>query len=599
MTHIVNDPLEFANDSLRGFAAANREYVVPVAGGVVTVEEPVSGRVSLVVGGGSGHYPAFAGWVGPGLAQGAVCGNVFASPSASQVASVIRTADAGAGTLVLFGNYAGDVLHFTAGAEETRQEGIDVRTVAISDDIASNDVAHSDDRRGIAGDLLVVKVAGAAAARGDSLDDVHRLAEKANRCTRSIGVAFSGCTMPGADEPLFTVEVGTYSLGLGIHGEAGLSEHTLVSAVELAQSLVQLVLAEEPDREHSYQGRVAVLVNGLGATGREELFILYAFIEEALMKAGVTPVMPVVDEQVSSLDMAGVSLSVMFLDEELEQLWCSPCDSPAFHRGAVAPSGKRRRVEDLSVRKVFDQGSEQSRQQAERACDALAQLARTAAQAEQILGRLDAIGGDGDHGQGMVHGSSAAARAAREAVEARAGLASTLKYAGQAWADGAGGTSGALWGEAFAAASEALSDDDCADEADLLAAIATGAEAIQKIGGAKLGEKTMVGASAPFAQAIREAVARGDAPSQIWKQAVAAAQIGADMTANEVATRGRARTHGDATLGHPDPGAVSFALLVGRLQKWMDDQGAQWDVHERGELPVLERARTATPDKAR
>lgn len=214
MTHIVNDPLEFANDSLRGFAAANREYVVPVTGGVVSVEEPVAGRVALVVGGGSGHYPAFAGWVGPGLAQGAVCGNVFASPSASQVASVVRTADAGAGTLVLFGNYAGDVLHFTAGAERTRQEGIDTRLVAISDDIASNDAAHCDDRRGIAGDLLVVKVAGAAVARGDSLDAVERVARKANRATRSIGVAFSGCTMPGSHEPLFTVKEGMYSLSL-------------------------------------------------------------------------------------------------------------------------------------------------------------------------------------------------------------------------------------------------------------------------------------------------------------------------------------------------------------------------------------------------
>ena len=218
MTRLFNDPDDFTSEALKGFARVHADAVELVDGGVVRRHRPDGPRVAVVIGGGSGHYPAFAGVVGPGLATAAVCGQVFTSPSAGQAYRVAAAAESGAGVLFSFGNYAGDVLHFAAAEEKLRAEGHDVRTVLVTDDIASAPLGEMEKRRGIAGDFAVFKVAGAAAERGFSLDDVERVAREANRRTRSLGVAFSGCTFPGSDKPLFTVPEGQMSIGLGIHG---------------------------------------------------------------------------------------------------------------------------------------------------------------------------------------------------------------------------------------------------------------------------------------------------------------------------------------------------------------------------------------------
>src|SRR4051812_41203812 len=227
MTRLVNDPGDFAEDMLNGFAAANARYAQKVHGGVVRSTESPRGQVALVLGGGGGHYPAFAGWVGPGMGHGAACGNVFASPSASQVHSVARASDNGGGVVLGFGNYSGDVLHFGQAAQRLRAGGIDARAVGVCDDIASAAPDKADQRRGIAGNLIVFKIAGAAAEAGLDLDGVERVARRANDATRSLGVAFGGCTLPGADEPLFTVPAASMATGLGIHGEPGIAESRL------------------------------------------------------------------------------------------------------------------------------------------------------------------------------------------------------------------------------------------------------------------------------------------------------------------------------------------------------------------------------------
>lgn len=562
MTFLVNDPLTFAADSLRGFVAAHADLVQPVHGGVVRAATSPEGEVAVVVGGGSGHYPAFAGWVGPGIAHGAVCGNIFASPSASQVISVTRSADNGAGTLLLFGNYAGDCLQFGQGAKALAEEGIDARIVTISDDVASGKPDKHRERRGIAGDLIVAKVAGAAAARGDNLDQVEALAWRSNDLTRSLGIAFSGPTLPGATEPLFEVADGTYELGLGIHGEPGLSSHQLVGATEVAQRLVSGVLAEEPERgKDGYDGRVAVIVNGLGATKYEELFLLYGVISELLEQAGLTVVAPVVDEAVTSLDMAGVSLTVCFLDEELEELWTAPAYTPAFTRGQVdgaSLSGARREVKDDAAAQITP-GAEPSVVQARRVTELLDLVARTCKANAESLGQLDSIAGDGDHGQGMVLGATAAASAAHTALEAKAGAATLLTLAGQAWAEGAGGTSGALWGRALETIAARLSDETQTDDGAVVQAVAAGARAVAEFGGAEVGDKTMVDATEPFAQAMSEA---GTDLAAAFRDAAEIATQAAASTADMAARKGRAKTHGDASLGHPDPGAVSFSQIV-------------------------------------
>ncbi len=318
MAHVHNEPKEFYLEALDGFLIAYSRYVerVPGASGVMRRGGAVPGHVSVVIGGGSGHYPAFMGVVGAGLAHGAVVGDIFTSPSTEQAYRVGRALDVGAGVLFSFGNYAGDVMNFGAAQERLRSEGIDCRTVLVTDDVASASVEEAERRRGVAGDFAVFKIAGAAADRGDNLDDVERLAVRANDLTRSFGVAFAGCTFPGQEEPLFTVEPGTMDLGLGIHGEPGIETVDAMSATELARVLVEPLLSERPDGF----SRAAVVLNGLGATKYEELFVLYSAVSPLLDDAGVEVVLPEVGELVTSLDMAGCSLSITWLDDELEEL---------------------------------------------------------------------------------------------------------------------------------------------------------------------------------------------------------------------------------------------------------------------------------------
>lgn len=560
MTKIVNDPEAFPKESLAGFVDAFAEYVQAVHGGVVRSTASPENEVALVVGGGSGHYPAFAGWVGPGIAHGSVCGNIFSSPSASQARSVIRAADNGAGTLMMFGNYAGDVLHFGQAAEQLRAEGIDVRIVTITDDIASNTPDKHLDRRGIAGDFPVVKIVGAGCAAGLNLDEAEALARHVNDRTRTLGVAFSGCTLPGQPEPLFEVEPGTFGLGLGIHGEPGIATEKLGTADDLAAMLVEKVLAEEPPRgKAGYEGRVAVLVNGLGATKYEELFLLYGSIAKLLREAGLTIVRPVVDEQVTSLDMAGVSLTLTFLDEVLEEYWAAPADTPAFRSGAVDRSGEAKREVATQVELAIPAGSEVSAQQAATFAAILEELEKTARAAERDLGKMDAVAGDGDHGQGMTLGTTAAAESARRSVEAGAGVKTLLARAGAAWSEGAGGTAGALWGGALARVGAELSDDVVVDDEAIKQAVISGCDSVLDMGGAEVGDKTMVDAIIPFADVLKThegVLADG------WATAATAAEKAAAKTSEFAAKKGRARTHGDASIGTPDPGATSFALLM-------------------------------------
>ena len=415
MTYLFNNPAAFATEAVAGLAAAHPDHVAVVHGGVVRATETPKGQPALVIGGGSGHYPAFAGWVGPGMGHGAPCGNVFGSPSTSQVYSVARNAENGGGVILGFGNYAGDVLHFGGAAEKLRAEGIDVRIIKVSDDIVSNTPENHRDRRGIAGDLPVFKIAGAAIEAGADLDEAERIALKANDATRSFGVAFDGPTLPGAPEALFHVPEKQMGVGLGIHGEPGVRDEPIGTANEIATLLVEGVLAEQPERaEGGYQGRAAVLVNGLGTVKYEELFIVYAKVAELLEAAGITPVRPEVGELVTSLDMAGLSVTLVFLDEELEQHWLAPVDTPAFHRGAMPQVDRPRRTEFWQAgADETPASSEESREVAQQIAGVLDLFEAVCVREEAELGRIDAIAGDGDHGQGMAYGTKGAPRPLR------------------------------------------------------------------------------------------------------------------------------------------------------------------------------------------
>ncbi|MFI9027137.1 dihydroxyacetone kinase family protein [Streptomyces sp. NPDC053560] len=564
----------FREDWLEGLADAYARTLrrVPGTFGVVGRHAPRPGKVALVIGGGSGHYPAFAGLVGPGLADAAAVGDVFASPSAEQIYRTAKAADGGAGVLMSYGNYAGDVMHFGLAARRLAAEGVPVHTVLVTDDVASGpppvegqEIDPSRDRRGVAGDFFVFKVAGAAAERGDDLAGVTRLAARANAMTRTFGAAFSGCTLPGAAEPLFTVTEGTTELGMGIHGEPGLRTTRGLTASELADELVDNLLPELPPLPEGAGGRVAVLLNGLGRTKYEEMFVVFRQVNRRLKAAGLTPFRPEVGEFVTSFDMAGVSLSVMVLDDELAELYDAPCDTPAFR----SLPGPRTDADDVRETAAVP---EQRQQAAPSAAGLPATVALQAAldlvaANEDELGRLDGVAGDGDHGIGIVRGLRAAVAAARDSEPGPAGdprsAGRALLSAGLALADASGGASGALYGALLAETGAVLvrAPEGASCTTALLAeAVAAAQRAVSELGGAAVGEKTMLDALDPFRAEL--AARTGEDLATAWRAAAEVATKAAAATAELTPARGRAARMGTMGYGHADAGATSLALLV-------------------------------------
>ena len=581
MTQLITDASSFRDQALEGFVASHQRHVRAVDGGVVRAALIPPGQVALVVGGGSGHYPAFAGLVGAGLASGAVCGNIFASPAAGQVQRVSHAVERGAGLLLAFGNYAGDMLQFSLGAERLRSEGMAVRIVTVTDDIASAPPEQKQLRRGIAGGLAVYKVAGAAAEAGRDLDAVEALAIRANARVRSLGVAFSGCTLPGAEAPLFSVPAGRMAVGMGLHGEPGLGEQDRPDAEGLATLLVSRLLAELPEGVSLERDRAVVLLNGFGNCKYEELFVAYAAVARRLAAAGVVIADSECGELVTSLDMAGLSLSLFWVDDELLQLWQAPADSPAYRRGVVgsvaspainatAPpaTGPGDSAASTDPANAPDPASAPGPALALSAplLAGLQRLRRALETAEPELGRLDAQAGDGDHGLGMLRGANGAVAAAAQVLARGGDGISLLRAAAEAWSEQGGGTSGAIWGAGLAGAADALARALAEPEPNLALATAAALDgalaAVKHLGKAEPGDKTLVDALQPLAVQFREAINQGADLADAWQQAATAATTAAAASAALLPRLGRARPHAERSRGHADAGATSLALCA-------------------------------------
>ncbi|MFS2156047.1 dihydroxyacetone kinase family protein [Pseudomonas sp. Pseusp122] len=568
MTRLFNQPSAFASELLEGFVAAHRDKVRQVPGGVMRSTQYKSGEVAVVIGGGSGHYPAFAGLVGQGLAHAAVMGNLFASPSAQQIYGIARTAHKGGGVLLGYGNYAGDVLHFGLAKDRLNAEGIPCEVIAVTDDISSASIDEQHKRRGIAGDLVVFKVAAASSEAGYEFAEVVRVARHANARTRSLGVAFSGCTLPGAEHPLFDVPKGRMALGMGIHGEPGISEGAVPSADELAQTLVSSLLNELPDGIAQPAGqRVAVILNGLGSIKYEELFVLYRRVAQLLDAAGLTVVEPEVGELVTSFDMAGLSLTLCWLDAELEAFWRAPTLTPAYRKGALQIA--QQQIDDptqVVEQQVIPPASAKSRRSAHCVMQALEAAQRIVVEQAGELGRIDAVAGDGDHGIGMQRGIIAAVAKAREVLTLNAGVGTLLRCAADAWADEAGGTSGAIWGVLLTALGTSLGDRQEPDATSVADGIRRASDGIQHFGKAQVGDKTMVDVLVPFSAALSEAAGQGLELHQAWRVAAQVATDAATATAQLRPRIGRARPLAEKSLGTPDAGAVSLALIINAIE---------------------------------
>ena len=324
---LINDPADVVDELLEAFVAAHSDLVALAAPRVVVRAAPATGKVGVTIGGGSGHEPAMIGYVGLGFADSAAAGNIFAAPGHEIVLESIRAADHGRGVVLLYGNYSGDVLNCRLAIQRAAAEGIDVRAVYVSDDLASAPPEEAEKRRGIAGDIVVFKAAGAAAESGLPLDEVERIARHANAATRSIGVALSGAELPGATSPTFECGPNEMEVGLGVHGEPGVSRQALASADEVGALLAERILG---DLDCPAGASVAVLVNGLGATPPLELYLVYRGARRVLAECGLTIARTYVGEFITSLQMAGLSVTVTRLDDELLALLDAPAKTVRF-----------------------------------------------------------------------------------------------------------------------------------------------------------------------------------------------------------------------------------------------------------------------------
>jgi len=319
MQRILNDPNEVVADMLAGFVKAHARLVTSVENPKVirSKTSPQKGKVGVVSGGGSGHKPAFVGYVGRNLLDAVAVGEVFSSPSAKNFLDAFVSADGGAGIACLYGNYAGDNMNVKMAVQSALRQNLVVKTVVANDDVASAPRGQREKRRGVAGEVLLWKVGGAKAALGGSLDEVIAVSQKAIDNTRSVGIGLSSCTIPAVGRPNFSIADGTMEVGIGHHGEPGIRTEPLGTAAQIAKTMIDIVV---PDLPFQKGDEVVVLISGLGATPVMELYIVYAEVERLLHQRGIVVYRPYVGNYFTSLDMMGVTLTVMKLDDELKSL---------------------------------------------------------------------------------------------------------------------------------------------------------------------------------------------------------------------------------------------------------------------------------------
>lgn len=562
---LINAPEDIISHALAGMISAHPDMLMiegATGRAVVAKDGPRDGKVGIVIGGGSGHEPAFAGYVGRGLADAAAVGNVFASPSPEQIMDAARAADGGAGVMFLYGNYTGDVLNFDMAAEECEGMGIHARSVAVTDDVASAPADRIGERRGIAGDFFVFKIAGAAAEQGRDLDACLAAARKANDNCRSMGVALTACSMPQTGKPNFHIGHDEMEIGMGVHGEPGMRRGKLETADEVTDELVEKILNDMPLGKGD---EVAVLVNGLGATGQLELYIIHRRVAQILDERGVKIHHSWVGEYCTSLEMAGASVTFLKLDDDLKGLLDTPCRTPALTvAGQLAPAGKRTKRDhsagaasnaiDLSTLAVDGEVTPAIFK------TMMLSVADAIRENRDWLSELDGVIGDGDHGITMDIGWTAV----RGEIEGKdfQTISELSETMAKSFLDAVGASSGPLYASAFRRAGQSVSSRlnlDAGALVDWIEGICVG---IQSRGGAQVGDKTMIDAWVPAVAKAKEALQSGADLNGCLDAAIAGATSGRDFTATIESRRGRSAKLGDRSIGHVDPGAASAVVIL-------------------------------------
>jgi len=564
---LINDPDRLIEDLVDGMVSAHPDLLCvegETGRAIVARNGPREGKVGIVIGGGSGHEPAFAGYVGRGLADAAPLGNIFASPSPLQIMDAGFAADGGAGVLFLYGNYTGDVMNFGMAEEGLAEHGITARSFVVTDDIASAPPDSIEERRGIAGDFFVFKIAGAAADLGLPLDAVEAAAARANAATRTMGVALSACILPQTGRPNFELPVGEMEIGMGIHGEPGIERGPAETADVVAERLLVPILEE---LEFEPGDRVAVLVNGLGSTTLLELYLLHRRIAELLEDRQIAIHTSWVGEYCTSLDMEGASVTLMKLDDDLQTWLDHPCETPALRvgRSEVSEVARPRRSRRMVAQKRGVVDRDTLRTDGDIGPAEFRVLMRAGADAifreSDRLSALDGKIGDGDHGVTMEIGWKAVLKALQETDEN-----ATITELGETIADSflsaVGASAGPLYASGFGSASRAVADRWALDAMALAAWLEAMSEGIAARGQTSLGQKTMCDAWGPAASAASSRAAAGASSTDCLKAAARAARRGADATADMESRKGRSQKLGSRVIGHVDPGAESAAVMI-------------------------------------
>ena len=560
MKKLINRPEDAVEEMLQGLSVLHPGSVRLRGHKVMLREDAEQVRdqqVAIISGGGSGHEPAHAGYVGSGMLSAAVAGEIFTSPSSDSVFAAIKAVAGKRGALLVVKNYTGDRLNFGVAAEMARADGIPVETVIVNDDVALKGTEQATGARGLAGTVLIHKLVGAAASEGKSLGDLAAIGRAAIQSLATMGLSFSAGTSPAVGKPSFELGEDEMELGLGIHGEPGVKRTQLKSADELTETLLEEILKHG---KFGDEKRVAVMVNNLGATTEMELAIVAHHAVPRLASKGYTVERIYAGTFLSSLDMAGISISVLGINNEWLRWLDAPTTAPAWpnvlKRSPGRPEARIAAAISSKVsRSVGDYAQTDAGTRVRRAIEA---ACKALIDAEEELTEMDRVAGDGDLGASM--------RRAAVAVQNTIGslplsnVSDLLRTLGHVLQREMGGTSGPLYGVLFLRCGNVLENSRATGLARWVEAVDQGCKAISEMGGAKPGDRTMLDALDPFVKALK--AVRGELSREKLLAAVEAAEHGAESTAQMKPRLGRSSYLGDRVLGHPDPGAKAVAIWL-------------------------------------
>ena len=601
----MNTPETFVYDMCHGLAMAHPELEFVEKFKIVKKKEINDDKVSLISGGGSGHEPAHAGFVGKGMLDAAVCGDVFASPSQVQVYNAIKKCATDKGVLLIIKNYSGDCMNFNNAMSDAIDDGIKVDAVYVNDDIAVKDSLYTVGRRGVAGTVLVHKCAGAAAEMGKELSEVKEIANKVITNVRSFGFAFTSCTVPAAGHPTFEIGDDEMEFGVGIHGEPGrFREKIDYSSGKFSDNLAERIVKDlNEDLGLKANDEVVLLINGFGGTPLQELYILNKSTTEALSKAGVKIHRTIVGNFMTSIDMAGASITVLKVDEDLKKYVDYPVSTPALTWGAAMSEQAEAAVEAmnaiakaLGVTSVSAPAKKKAKKADSEEADAnavyevegtpaIGETINTAAFVQIVDKMADVIienevpfceadkMGDGDFGMSIAKGFKQLK--ADWATRKKGDIGEFLVSCSEIIKEYCGGASGPIWGSAFKYAGKAMlgkKEVNLTDIAFLFTeanrgVFETGKKSFGK--GAEIGDKTLVDALKPCAMALTKAAEEGKKLQEGLDLGAKAAHDGAEATKTHVATLGRAGTVGERSIGYPDAGAHGLDVIFNELAKYI------------------------------